>query len=179
MALSHKDGEPPNLRIWLAEVDIDGSLDFFSSRTVTFYSENVANETKRYVDYLLHKDLNFDNRRSLVKCHLVQTNYIKRNHLNVSCHTTNISLTELSRSVWENHDLGRVYRPLFVLSVLKTSFKIFPHRPTIKLELYRLCKKNKIWKSKKSGKSNMTTRYFLIWIARERLQTTYCCMHSN
>ena len=28
MALSHKDWELPNSRIWLAEIDIDGGLDF-------------------------------------------------------------------------------------------------------------------------------------------------------
>ena len=28
MALSHKDWEPPNPRIWLAETDIDRGLDF-------------------------------------------------------------------------------------------------------------------------------------------------------
>ena len=28
MALSHKDREIPNSRIWLAEMDIDRSLDF-------------------------------------------------------------------------------------------------------------------------------------------------------
>ena len=28
MALSHKDWELPNSRIWLAEMDIDPSLDF-------------------------------------------------------------------------------------------------------------------------------------------------------
>jgi len=28
MALSHKDWELPNSQIWLAEMDIDGGLDF-------------------------------------------------------------------------------------------------------------------------------------------------------
>ena len=28
MDLSHKDWEPPNTRIWLAEIDIDRGLDF-------------------------------------------------------------------------------------------------------------------------------------------------------
>jgi len=28
MALSHKDWELPNLRIWLAEIDIESGLDF-------------------------------------------------------------------------------------------------------------------------------------------------------
>jgi len=28
MTVSHKDGELPNARIWLAEIDIDRGLDF-------------------------------------------------------------------------------------------------------------------------------------------------------
>ena len=42
MALSHKDWELPNWRIWLAEMDIDRGLDF-PSRLVLFCSEKVAN----------------------------------------------------------------------------------------------------------------------------------------
>ena len=41
MALSHKDWELPNSRIWLAEMDIDRGL--FQSRPVMFWSEKVAN----------------------------------------------------------------------------------------------------------------------------------------
>ena len=40
------------------------------------------------------------------------------------CHVINILLTELSQSVWENPDLGRVYRPNTVRSVLTTLVKI-------------------------------------------------------
>ena len=46
MAISHKDWELPNSRIWLAEIDIDRSLDFPStpaSRPVSFCVEKVAN----------------------------------------------------------------------------------------------------------------------------------------
>ena len=55
--------------------------------------------------------------------------------LNCSCwrHTINILLTELSRSVWENLDLGRVYRPHCVRSVLTTSVKILTYRPPARL----------------------------------------------
>ena len=55
--------------------------------------------------------------------------------LNCSCwrHIINILLTELSRSVWENLDLGRVYRPHCVRSVLATSVKILPYRPPARL----------------------------------------------
>ena len=45
----------------------------------------------------------------------------------------NILLTELSRSVRENLDLGRVYRPHCVRSVLTTSVKILPYRPPARL----------------------------------------------
>ena len=51
-------------------------------------------------------------------------------------YTINILLTGLSRSlifscrsVWENRDLGSVYRPHYVRSVLTTTVKIFPYRP--------------------------------------------------
>ena len=55
--------------------------------------------------------------------------------LNCSCwrHIINILLTELSRSVWENLYLGRVYRPHCVRSVLTTSVKILPYRPPARL----------------------------------------------
>ena len=49
------------------------------------------------------------------------------------CHIINILLTELSGSVWENLDLGRVYRPHCVRSVLTTSVKILPYRPPARL----------------------------------------------
>ena len=42
-------------------------------------------------------------------------------------------LTELSRSVWESLDLGRVYRPHCFRSVLTTSVKILPYRPPTRL----------------------------------------------
>ena len=45
----------------------------------------------------------------------------------------NILLTELGRSVWENLDLGRWYRPHCVRSVLATSVKILPYRPPARL----------------------------------------------
>ena len=50
--------------------------------------------------------------RSLVKRQLVQTRYIS-NELSLSClrYVINILLTELSQSVWENPNLGLVYRP--------------------------------------------------------------------
>ena len=48
-------------------------------------------------------------------------------------HIINILLTEVGRSVWENLDLGRWYRPHCVRSVLATSVKILPYRPPARL----------------------------------------------
>ena len=71
--------------------------------------------------------------RSQAKCQLVQTSYIKRIKLFLFGHIINILLTELGRSVWENLDLGRWYRPHCVRSVLATSVKILPYRPPARL----------------------------------------------
>ena len=64
---------------------------------------------------------------------LVQTSYINELNCSCFCHIINILLTELSRSLWENLDLGRVYRPHCVRSVLTTSVKILPYRPPARL----------------------------------------------
>ena len=74
------------------------------------------------------EELNLAHCRSQEEC---QYKSVTLNELNCSCscHIINILLTELSRSVWENLDLGRVYRPHFVRSVLTTSVKILPYRP--------------------------------------------------
>ena len=48
-------------------------------------------------------------------------------------HIINNLLTELGRSVWENLDLDRLYRPHCVRSVLATSVKILPYRPPARL----------------------------------------------
>ena len=72
-------------------------------------------------------------RRSQAKCQLVQTSYIKRIKLFLFGHIINILLTKLGRSVWENLDLGRWYRPHCVRSVLATSVKILPYRPPARL----------------------------------------------
>ena len=45
-------------------------------------------------------------------------------------HVINILLTELSWSVWENLDRAREYRPHYVQSLLTSSVKILPYRPT-------------------------------------------------
>ena len=42
-------------------------------------------------------------------------------------------ITELSRSVWENLGLCRVYRPHCIRPVLTASIKILPYRPPVRL----------------------------------------------
>ena len=64
--------------------------------------------------------LNSAHHPSQAKCQLVQSSYKKRVK-SCFCHVINILLTELSRSVRENPDLGRVYKPHCVRSVLTTS----------------------------------------------------------
>ena len=80
-------------------------------------------------------ELNSAHRHLQAKCQLVQTSYI--NELNCSClrHIINILLTELSRSVWENLDLGRSVQTSLrsVCTVLTTSVKIPPYRPPARL----------------------------------------------
>ena len=66
-------------------------------------------------------------------------------------HIINILLTELSRSVWENLDLGHVYRPHCVRSVL--SVKILPYRPPARLiraKYYEQFNLKQIWFKKKN-----------------------------
>ena len=67
---------------------------------------------------------------------IVQTSYIEtKNFKNCSCfcHIINTLLIKLTRSVWENLDLGCVYRPHCVWSVLTTLVKILPYRPPARL----------------------------------------------
>ena len=95
---------------------------------------NSWREKKSEEDEQTLEESNSAHRRSQPKWQLVQTSYLKRVK-NCSCfrHIINILLTELSRSIWENLDLGRVYRPHCVRSVLTTSVKILPYRPPARL----------------------------------------------
>ena len=79
------------------------------------------------------EELTSAHRRSQAKCQLVQTSYIKRIKWSLFSPCNNILLTELSRSVWENLDRGRVYRSHCVRSVLTTLVKILPYRPPTRL----------------------------------------------
>ena len=78
-------------------------------------------------------DLSSAHRLLQAKWQLVRTIYIKRIKVFLFGHIINILLTELSQSVWEKLDLGRVYRPHCVRSVLTTSVKILPYRPPARL----------------------------------------------
>lgn len=57
------------------------------------------------------------------------------NELNCSClpYKKHLIKQLLSQSIWENLDVCRVYRAHCVRSVLKTSFKILPYRPPVRL----------------------------------------------
>ena len=61
------------------------------------------------------EELNSAHRRSQAKCLLVQTSYIKRIKLFLFL-PYNKNLINRAKSVWENLDLGRVYRPHCVRS---------------------------------------------------------------
>ena len=80
----------------------------------------IRKEKKSKEDEQTTAELSSAQRRLEAKCRQLQTSYT------LACHIINILLTELSRSVWENLDLGRVYR-------LTTSVKILPYRPPARL----------------------------------------------
>ena len=56
-----------------------------------------------------------------------------RENLDLFLPYINILLSKLSWSLWENLDLGHVYRPHCIQSVLTTSVKILPHRSSARL----------------------------------------------
>ena len=81
------------------------------------------------------KELNSAHYPAQAKCQVVQTNYMKqiKFFLCLPYNKHLINRATVSRSVWENLDLGRVYRPHCVRSVLTTSVKILPYRPPARL----------------------------------------------
>ena len=105
----------------------------FSSNIIFFCKCQKADEKKKVEDEQNLEELNSAHRRSKAKCLLIQTSYINKLNCSCVCHIINILLTELSRSVWENLDLGRVYRLHYVRSVLTTSVKILSYRPLARL----------------------------------------------
>ena len=84
----------------------------------------IRKEKKSKEEEQTSAELSSAHRHLEAKCLQVQTCYIKR-IIYLACHMINILLTELSRSVWENLDLGHCVR-----SVLTTPVKILPYRPT-------------------------------------------------
>ena len=100
---------------------------------IFIYGSAKQHDDKREDDEQTLTELSSAHRRSQAKCQLVQTSYIKRIKLFLFGHIINILLTELGRSVWENLDLDRWYRPHCVRSVLATSVKILPYRPPARL----------------------------------------------
>ena len=104
-----------------------------SSKNIYFCKGKQLMRKKSEEDELTLEELNSAHLRSQPKWQLDKP--VTWNELNCSCfcHIINILLTELSRSVWENLDLGRVYRPHCVRSVLTTSVKILPYRPPARL----------------------------------------------
>ena len=105
-----------------------------SSKNIYFCKCQTADGKKKSEeDEQTLEELNSAYLRSQPKWQLVQTSYLKRVKLLLFLYIINILLTELSLSVWENLDLGRVYRPHCVRSVLTTSVKILPYRPPARL----------------------------------------------
>ena len=109
----------------------------FSSNDIYFCKCQKAEEDKR-----TSEELNSAHRRSQAKFHLVQTSYIKRIKLflflpynkHLIDRAKSVFMGESwSRSLWENLDLGRVYRFHCVRSVLTTSVKMLPYRPPAQL----------------------------------------------
>ena len=102
----------------------------FSSNNIYFSKCQKADEEKSEEDEQTLEELNSACRRSQAECPVNTDKPVTLNEFNCSCfrNIINILLKELSRSVWENLDLSRVYRPHCVLSVLTTSVKILPYR---------------------------------------------------
>ena len=106
----------------------------FSSDNICFFKCQKADAKKKSrKDEKTLEELNSAHCRLQAKCQLLQTVTLNELSFSCFCHIINILLTELSLSVWENLDLGRVYRPHCVRSVLTTSIKILPYRPPARL----------------------------------------------
>ena len=119
----------------------------FSSDNIYFiFKCQKADEKKSKEDKQTLEELNSAHHRSQAKRQSIQTSYIKQ--FNISCfhHVINILLTELSRSVWENLDLGCVYRSHCVQSLFMTLVKILPYRPPARLIRAKYCFKGLVRK---------------------------------
>ena len=79
-------------------------------------------------------ELSSAHRHSQAKCQLVQTSHIKQIILFLfPPYHKHLESTKLSRSTWENLDLGHVYTPHCIQSVLTTLVKILRYRPPARL----------------------------------------------
>ena len=115
MALSHKDGELPNLLIWLAEMDINCGLDFpiwTGTRPVMFWSEKVASYNAKSLMFFFSK--RWDEKDKVQRTRKLSQTYARfiavrtQNVGSCLCHIINILSTELSQSIRENLDLAVV-----------------------------------------------------------------------
>ena len=111
----------------------------FSSNNIYFCKCQKADEKKSKEDKQTLEELNSAHSHSQTKCQWVQTSYIKQSKL-LSFLPYNKHLINLIKSVymciwriWEMLDLGCVFRPHCIRSVLTTSVKILPYRPPAQL----------------------------------------------
>ena len=123
-------------------------------------SDKLRKEKKSKEDEQNSVELSSAHRRLKAKCRQVQTSYIKRIKFLLLATIINILLTELSRSVWENLDLGRVCRLHYVRSLLTTSVEILPYRPPA--WLVRIKNSGHLRTLKKCRKHSLATRVFYI-----------------
>ena len=89
-------------------------------------NEKTSSEDKKTLEDLISAHL-----CSQAKCWYKPVTFNKLNYC--ICLIINILLTKLNRSVWENLDLGRVYRPHCIRSLLTTLIKILQYRPPARL----------------------------------------------
>ena len=137
MALSHKDWELPNS---FPSRPASRSVMFWSEKVDCFHlTISISVSGKKLMRKKVKRTSKiWKNESRLVIVRKQNVSWYKPVTLNkfkysCFCHIINILLTELSRSVWENLDLGRVYKPHCIRSVLTTLVKILPYRPPARL----------------------------------------------
>ena len=147
MALSHKDWELPNSRIWLAENDIDGGLDrhpdrwcfalkkfqtkidsfhltiFISVRAKKLLRKKKVKRTCKTLE-----ELDLPHRRSQSNSQLVQTSYINQTKLFLFLPYSK-HFIDRANSVCMEESWPRSCTDL----ILATSVKILPYWPTARL----------------------------------------------
>ena len=160
VAVSRKDWELPNSQIWLAEIDIESSLDFpiwtgsltsnvwrwkscklkCKKMAISFLKYNLwkrqkPDEKKSEEGKQTSAELNSAHCHLQAKCQLVETSFNKQIILfMLAIIIINILLTKLSGSVWENLDFSHVYRPYSLWFVLIVFVKILAYSRVFKLK---------------------------------------------